>query len=419
MNEFEQTPAQRAFKLQEAWHLGLAEAEKNDIKMIFKNLGIIRTDQGALSTYVCSANNNKTVLSSLGGGSGFTELAKVKALYESLEYSLGFQVCNQGINETKNMFSIANSPSTEFLTHQELLPQHLLQHQYQNQIVPWLKLTNYQEQTRSIYYPMGLIFAFTAQFTPQSDDFISEYSNDTGLAMGAKREEAIIHGLNEWIERDAYSLFLLKTMIHQNPEPMRMVCKDTLPTELSTLVVFLESHFNEELLIVDISSDLSIPAFLVSFTRQQMLIQPTGLGASLSKDAALHQALLELLQYKDRYNRNAQEFRADSFRHYANYPLLIKAMQCDLLRLIEQQHYIQLAWSNVSTFSLNLSLELQIKLMADKLCQIGAEVYYTTLYEGSSGLALTYTLVTGLETFFLIKDAKYSPLKKRGLGVLQ
>lgn len=76
---------QRAYNLDDALLIGLDEAEQNFITPHFKCLNEINQEDIHLSTYLCAANNNELKLSYLGGASGFTQLAKIKALFESLE----------------------------------------------------------------------------------------------------------------------------------------------------------------------------------------------------------------------------------------------------------------------------------------------------------------------------------------------
>jgi ribosomal protein S12 methylthiotransferase accessory factor YcaO len=47
---------------------------------------------------------------------------------------------------------------------------------------------------------------------------LSAYDKDwTGLGAGATEEEAKLHGINEWVERDGFALFLLKSFVKKTP----------------------------------------------------------------------------------------------------------------------------------------------------------------------------------------------------------
>ena len=418
MYHFSKAISQRAYSLDDALSIGLEEAAQHTIIPRFKCLNTIMQEELSLSTYLCAANNNELKLSSLGGASGFTQLAKVKALFESLEKSIGFKISHHRLINNLHFFSTKTCPSAQFLLDKQLMPKLLLQEYYQNNNYPWLELAHCQQATQKIYYPLGLIYPFISQLNREREDYLGELSNDTGLAIGATPEEAIIHGINQWVERDAYSLFLLKTLINRNPIPARLVLKETLPTHIRQIIAAIETHFKENLIIMDITSDLTIPSFVVSFTQQNMPLQPQGFGASLAKEAALSQALFEAVQYKDRFNQHAKAYREESVVFFSKSPLLLKAMIGDLKRLVNEQQYQAVAWNTIASYPLQDNLKEQIRLMVNLLAKQGANIYTTILYQSSTGVAITYSFIPELENFSLIRDAKFIPLKERGLGVI-
>lgn len=151
---------QRAYPLEDAWLIGLDEARKNHIEPRFQCLNEIAHQPMNLSTYLCAANNHQTKLSFLGGASGNRQVAKVKSLYESLQKSLSVQIGNTGRMNGLHFFSTKNSPATQFLLDKKLMPQLLLQENYQNDSFSWLELNHY-DNSHSVYYPLDLIYPFT------------------------------------------------------------------------------------------------------------------------------------------------------------------------------------------------------------------------------------------------------------------
>ena len=410
--------SQRAYNLDDALLIGLEEAERNSITPQFKCLNEINQEEIHLNTYLCAANNNDLKLSFLGGASGFTKLAQIKALYESLEKAISFKISTNKLINNLYYFSTATCPSTQFLLDKQLMPKLLLQKEYQNTNFPWIELTHSQNTTQKIHYPLGLIYTTLPPIINGKKDCLSKLSENTGLAIGATPDEAIIHGINQWVERDAYSLFLLKTIINPNPTPARLLMKETLPENNAKLVTVIEKHFNEQLIIMDITSDTTIPSFVVSFTKQNRLLQPQGFGASLSKESALRQALFESIQYKDRFNQNAKAYREENAAFFAKSPLLLKAMIGDLTYLIDKKIYTEVDWNTISSYSLDENLSQQIQLMANLLAKCGANIYTNVLYKSPTGVAITYCLVPELEHFSLIRDGKFLAIKSRGLEVL-
>jgi ribosomal protein S12 methylthiotransferase accessory factor len=231
--------------------------------------------------------------------------------------------------------------------------------------------------------------------------------------MGATEAEALIHGINDWIERDAYGLFLLSTMIKKN-KPARCIIKQSLPDSIRKHIEILESTYDDELLVIDITTDLTIPAFFVSFTKQGVPVQPSGLGTSLCKVEALEQALFEALQARDRYNSNTIEARVKTLQHYQAYPALSRAFKCDLLQLRADGCTVEINWNSVVTHPLDQDLDAQINLITRKLSTLGMNAYYSHLFQESNGLTLMYVLLTGVETFGMMREGIFLPVKKRG-----
>ena len=414
-------PEQRIYSYEDALSIAIDEAKMNNIDLKFRLMGGIKKTNKELYTFTCGANDNSRQMSFVGGGSGCFIQANVKAAYEALEDTLTHGVFASAKHELIYTFSTNSSPSTPYLQKCGLLPKIVFQEEYLDRGYPWLKLYDLTNKENELYYPLSLIYPYTTkipQFNAEIDQSdLIELSNETSISIGASYEEAMIHSINEWIERDAYSLFLLQTIIKQQSIPAKVVLHNSLPEDLLEIVAMIETNFNEELIIVDITSDINIPAFLVSFSRQNSIVQPAGFAASLSKHAALQQALLEALQYKDRYNSDAHEFRQAALRHYQERPLLVKAMQCDLLDVVRNGKYIDCSWCEIATYPSG-TLSEQLKAMVMLLQARGFNLFYNKLYQGDSGVALVYTMITGLETFFLIKDGKFLPLKHRGKSIL-
>lgn len=414
-------PTDRFFSLDTALAIAQDEANKNQIEFEFTIVTQVICPTLDINTIVCQIKSHKNQLRFTGGGSGNLRQAQIKSLYEALEETLTYQSLNKENNPIIQFFSSSNSPSMKFLKQHELLPSFLLQEKCVNKEIPWLQLKSSKSTDADAFYPLGLVYPYTHKI-PQFNKIIeenklTEISNGTGIAIGANQQEAIIHGIYEWIERDCYSIFLLNTLIKKSKKAI-FVTKHTLPIHIRNIITAIEKKYNDEIIIVDICSDLAIPSFLVSFTRQPVMVQPSGLGASLCKDAALEQALLEALQARDRYNQNTVQVREESIKHYQNYPLLAKSIKCDLTEIQRKNQFTNVSWSEVSTRDVSLNIEDPLIHIQNLLNIKNHDIYYSILHESDNGLTLAYVLVTGMETFSLIREGIFVPLKKRGREVL-
>lgn len=405
-------PEQRFYTLDEALTIIASCISHLNMDFSWQQLGCIDT----LPTYLCLINHHQQRLSFRGAGSGSFKEARVKAIYEAVEDCLFYQTLCQHHADYLFMFSTKTTPSLGFMQEHELLPQRLKQPDYLKNPYPWLKLQKLHTP-KLIYYPLSLLFPQTGQFSHYNKHVnqspLTPLANTTGLAMGATATESLLHGINDWIERDAYGIFLLHTLLKRK-QPIRCINKESLPDTIKQDITLIETTYADELILVDISTNLNIPAFLVSFSRQPVPVQPSGLGAALSKTQALKQALFEALQARDRYNENTVAARYKTIQHYKNYPLLQQAYIGNLTVLLDDKPIIK-DWKDLPNPVVHSNLDDQLTQLAQLLENKGCDIYHQTLFKNDLGLTLSYVLLTGVETFGMIREGLFLPVKKRGV----
>ena len=128
-----------------------------------------------------------------------------------------------------------------------------------------------------------------------------KYASSNGGTIGIGVNEALVHAINELIERDAHSMFLINCFHRNNLNNYFLINHASLPGELYSLLKYIEDKFREDIIVLDITSELEVPTFLCHTTNKSHADnnQFTGAGTSLSKHYALERALLELLQTFD------------------------------------------------------------------------------------------------------------------------
>src|SRR5262249_94287 len=121
----------------------------------------------------------------------------------------------------------------------------------------------------------------------EGDDFdysvVLRYSSNSGSAIGATFEEAAIHALNEIVERDAWSLFLLAHFMGAQQRIGRLIDPHSLPEELQKLLATAQERASgRNVLLIDITSDIGIPTFVatVDAVRAPEPLHPQGFGTS-------------------------------------------------------------------------------------------------------------------------------------------
>ncbi|MCC7553581.1 MAG: YcaO-related McrA-glycine thioamidation protein [Methanobacteriaceae archaeon] len=157
--------------------------------------------------------------------------------------------------------------------------------------------------SNAIYHP----------YTPKNKEFQLFKSNTNGLASGNNLEEAILHGIFEVIERDAWSIFEL------TKKNKKEINKSTIT---SHLVNDLLDKFNSESIdikILDITADLDIPT-VAAISDDTLLKDPAlltiGVGTHLNPEIAILRALTEVAQSRATQIHGAREdtVRADFMR---------------------------------------------------------------------------------------------------------
>ena len=138
-------------------------------------------------------------------------------------------------------------------------------------------------------------------------------SNTNGLASGNSLEEAILHGIFEVIERDAWSIFELT---HKNS---RQIDLDSIESDVinDALKKFSDNEINIKLM--DLTADIKVPTIAAS--ADDTLLKDAGLltlgiGTHLDPEVAVLRALTEVAQSRATQIHGAREdtVRADFAR---------------------------------------------------------------------------------------------------------
>jgi len=242
-------------------------------------------------------------------------------------------------------------------------------------------------------------------------------ASDSGTASGTSFLEASIHALNELIERDAYSLFLINAFIRKQRHGIRVIDKKTIPDHLQAIVNHIEKTYQDELIIFDITSDLKVPSFFVSMTKQSQLLQPRGCGTSLNREYALERALLESLQPLHIYNEKARKNQQTILANFKETPLLLACAQADVSGLAESGETVH--FNTLPGYDKHPSLEQQFHTITQRIKSHGFAVYMQTLASLPTGFTCVRYLIPELERFYMVQTGKYILPAKRGMRLIE
>ncbi|ABS77309.1 hypothetical protein CbuD7D7780_04335 [Coxiella burnetii] len=366
----------------------------------------------AFDVYKCRLTDLKSKKQFIGGGCGADQKGKVSAIAEAFQHYITFTSTED--NPDTIYYSSINEMFYKHAIPENKLPSQLI-NKNTNRIYPWLCYESLAEGD-NFFYPLCLTEVRTEYLSleyPIND--LLWRSHDTGQAIGFSKEEALLHGINEWIERDAYGIFLIKHFLKSPPDEIRIIKKESLPKHLFEKISSLETLYKENIVIIDITSDIGVPTFLVKFQCQVRIQQATGIATSLSKTEALERALDEAIQSHALYNNNTLQFYKAAISHLSSTPLLLDAFICDISS--KSSAFNEISFDFIDDYSNLINLEAQIDFLRKKLKIKNVNIYYRVYY--NNGLYAIGTIIPRLEEFFLVKNGKYVFPNNRGMCFLK
>ncbi len=245
---------------------------------------------------------------SIYGGKGISvEHAKASAMMEGFErYSAEKQDENTVTGTVSEISSKGNIIDIESLN----LPKDFKKENIDSLNLEW-NICHDLISGEDFYVPSNAIYH---PYTIEDNSVQSLFkSNTNGLASGNSLEEAILHGIFEVIERDAWSIFELT---HKNSKQIDL---DSIESDVvnDALSKFSENEINIKLM--DLTADINVPTIAAS--ADDTLLKDAGLltlgiGTHLDPEVAILRALTEVAQSRATQIHGAREdtVRADFAR---------------------------------------------------------------------------------------------------------
>jgi len=279
--------------------------------------GVIQTlksyyqqENGVLHSYTAGQNSAiksgslyllRETIRGRSGGKGKTDIqAKVSAVCEAIErYSGVFQGDEVRYLDTYlNLGSAAVHPQ-DFLNFSE--QQYRNRQQENAKLVPYLRIPEPFDETRKIEWtPVWSLTNQEFKYLPTAYFYYGYpknqnpfcWANSNGSAAGNTKEEAILQGFMELVERDSVALWWYNRVkrpaidLDSFDEPYFQAIKDYYKT------------LNRELWVLDITTDFNIPVFAAVSRRMDREIEDIifGFGAHFDAKMAILRAITEVGQ---------------------------------------------------------------------------------------------------------------------------
>ncbi|MFI5842625.1 YcaO-like family protein [Catenuloplanes sp. NPDC051500] len=288
---------ERALSLPEAHLRGLAAAAELDLRV--DCTAVLDGDPAVWTATLWRGDD--PVPSGLGLGKGDSAAAQVGAIFEALEHHLsGLQGLAGGGMTLRPAGEISRDPALGRDVALGLLGE--LPDKPMG-CLPFRPVTGGAEVDVPLFLSMPDYLDEAADPLRESlgDHYdytgVSRYSCNNGWAAGTDPVEAAVHALNETIERDALSLLLIDQFLGRRRSPLVLIEASTLPDDLAALVSAAETIIGRRLYLIDMTSDLGVPAVLAYLpTPDGAPARIRGCGASLSRHYAIARAVSELVQ---------------------------------------------------------------------------------------------------------------------------
>lgn len=337
-----------------------------------------------------------------GWGKGEHEAAHVGALYEAVEHL----VTAQNAQEDAHILTVDELLQGLGPGLASIVPGVVLADQIEETIAcrRYLPLAG----SAAFDYPVLLSAPDYAEAPLEGDSFdyrpLRRYASNSGTAIGGSIDEAVLHALNECIERDALSRFLARGFFRPDAAPLRVLQAARLPEPLAALHARASALLEADICLLDISTDPGCTTCLAVAHQTYPHARPFGAGASLNPAHAARRALHELVQSHlglDCGREAVQQGKTgspDPRDLLAAWPRLRASAAMDIEALLDANGTTD-AWIHDRRAG---TVRQQVQQLAGALAQRGMRVGYHVLRGFPNGIAIVNVVVPDLDRFHLV-----------------
>ena len=401
MNNLPAIAAERCQSLEHAHQQILAQLSALKLRPQLRDVG-----ETGLCVKACLYDTHSTEVAR-GAGKGYPAAARVGALYEALEHYLSDDLHASPLH--RQTFSYFAAPPR--LGDDSAL--HMLVVQQENAIV--CRTYHSLVDGQAFSYPLALTCPRYCE-QPLHDDptdlrALRRYSSNSGTAIGATHDEALLHALNENIERDALSLFLLEHFYYRRPLGLCRVDPASLGAEALSVMHALSQQFNAEVVLLDISREFRATTCLAFINKPSAMPAVYGTGTSLAPPHAAWRALTELAQLQMlAAEPPLQGYLLNAQRHLARFPRLQRCLRFSPEYLMTRP----VEWVQLHSRQASTDLGEQINHLVDDLARHDLTPGVCSLFQSELGTTLVQVVVPGLERFFLVSTGNIVVPQQRG-----
>lgn len=341
----------------------------------------------------------KLVSQGMGKGSG----SRVGALFEAVEHWLTNSTCSKDVKNS--IFRESHGCASDDRVGNERVMKVIQALPNKPLLCKRFKSMN---DNNDIYYPLFLVSPSYGRCPHPDDKFpyemVHRYTSNNGGAIGSSKVEALIHAINECVERERVSGFLAVQFYRDMRRTIWVVEKDGLDFETREIWSVVEQELSQEVILIDISEGDGFHAFFATTASSDLTQLPNfGSGCSLHSTLAAQRALTELLQTFnglkiDLKSRNRTSVLKERFSTMAP---LWRSLCFDVHKLMRNATVRLCSLAPTDSLTLrNLSSYLSQQL--DILKSRGKSVYFDEIHVFKNGVSSVQCVVPGFDRFHTV-----------------
>uniref|UniRef100_A0A7C1WSV9 YcaO domain-containing protein n=1 Tax=Pseudomonas graminis TaxID=158627 RepID=A0A7C1WSV9_9PSED len=226
--------------------------------------------------------------------------------------------------------------------------------------------------------------------------FLSRYSTNSGIAFGCSENEAILHGLNEVLERHMLSKILMSLCGQYDSILMRSVDVVVMRQVFPGSSRFCTLATSMKILITETIQGVYFAMAIPKQPDGRYIVCPLGSGCSVDPRIAIERAATELHQTMALYDEVEKATDHSAFA-LANYSSTLRPLiNLEVLRNTE------LSCKRLDP-PRRLSVQEQVEFILEKVEVTGLRAFKRTLLDFENGCVVAQVYVPGLERFNLIR----------------
>lgn len=276
---------------------------------------------------------------------------------------------------------------------------------FSSELVPTVSYFPYNAIAESFAVPLVLVNPWLDHDiidaeSRQSHSFLSRYSYSTGVALGLNLDDALLHALNEQIERHYVSELYMYLLGLEHSLKFVEIEKNTIK-KWDKYSEFLTKEYRWKMILGQGMADVSFCFAVGTPHHSGQPMSVFGSGASLYKDVALERAFTEIIQVHCCASHSTIKQDAKVRRSLNKNRVLKKLVS------IEEHSFKSVDWDNIEDQLICYSTRQQVDYLNQGLTRKNHPVYYRIKTPPYTSFVVVSTFVPGLERFHLIREGSF------------